>query len=319
MRKDEKRILKLSIITVLFVEIFLISIFSYIHYRKYHYINKGKVVATVNNINIYERDIEAGLGLFYEENITKIDDLNVDNFKEIVFELYIKDKILELAKNKKLFKNNYYKFISKEYISRLIAEEYLDKYVFGSIRESDIRKRYDELVKITNNKEERKISHILVDTEEEANRIRKNILRLNNFEVIAKKRSKDKISAVNNGCLGYLVKEEITIKEFADVAFLLKLGEISKPIRTKEGWHIIKVDDIRDIKVKSFEESRANIYEELKHKKFEDFLHNVISINGTENIEIFIDLKKDDNYLNNDSLENNENSENKDEENKTEQ
>lgn len=293
MRKDEKKILKLSIFAFLCFEFVLFCLFAYMHYKKYHYLDNGDVIASINKVNIHSMDIEARLNSFFDGNRDlSLNDLDKDVFIAMMLEKYSDKIIVDLAKKKGMFNNNYYKFITKEYFERLVRDEYLEKYVFGKITEQDVEKRYEYLVSLIENKEERKISHILVDTEDEAKRIRNSILRFNNFEKMAKQRSKDKFSAINDGCLGYLMKEEITIKEFADVAFLLKIAELSKPIKTSEGWHIIKIDDIRNIKIKSFEESRDEIYEELKHKEFENFVNSIVDKKDIENIKIFVELKQ---------------------------
>ena len=69
MRKDEKRILKISILVVAIVEILLICLFSYIHYRKYHYIPKNEKIANINGLNIYKVDIENRLQTLSKEFI----------------------------------------------------------------------------------------------------------------------------------------------------------------------------------------------------------------------------------------------------------
>ncbi|MBR2140873.1 MAG: peptidylprolyl isomerase [Rickettsiales bacterium] len=295
MRKSEKNILTVSAVVVFIVECVIVYLMFYYHYRKYHYVDSGKVVAKINNTKIYELDIKTRLNSTFNDensNINSIDNLDKETFNALMLEKYSNDKILKLAEKKGMLNNNYYRFVAKEYLDRLIVNNYLNKYVFGSITEDEIKNRYNELIAITENKEERKISHILVDTEEEAKRIRNTILKMNNFEKTARQRSKDIASAMNGGCLGYLLKEEITIKEFADIAFLLKVGELSKPIKTSEGWHIIKVDDVRNIKVKTYEEAKSDIYNELKHKKFKKFIDGIATEEDVENATIYIKLKE---------------------------
>ena len=83
--------------------------------------------------------------------------------------------------------------------------------------------------------------------------------RNDNFEYQAEKHSLDKASAFNGGSLGYLMKNEIELKDFANIAFILKKGEISKPLKTEHGWHIIKVEDIRKTELKSFNEVKDTV------------------------------------------------------------
>lgn len=81
--------------------------------------------------------------------------------------------------------------------------------------------------------------HILVDTEEEANAIVKRLENGITFEYLAQKYSKCP-SAANGGDLGFFKRGQM-VKEFEQAAFNMKPGEISKPIKTEFGWHLIKV------------------------------------------------------------------------------
>ena len=82
-------------------------------------------------------------------------------------------------------------------------------------------------------------AHILVKTEQEANIARYDITHGMEFEDVAKARSLCS-SAKKGGDLGWFGKGQM-VREFEKAAFMLKPGEISKPVKTQFGWHIIKV------------------------------------------------------------------------------
>lgn len=86
-------------------------------------------------------------------------------------------------------------------------------------------------------------SHILVKTESEANVILYDLTHGKNFEEIAKERSLCP-SGKKGGNLGMFGRNQM-VKEFENAAFSLKKGEISKPVKTQFGWHIIKVNDVK--------------------------------------------------------------------------
>ncbi len=89
--------------------------------------------------------------------------------------------------------------------------------------------------------EEVKASHILVETEEEAIRLKEEILSGTPFEDIAAEHSMCP-SGARGGDLGFFGKGQM-VKEFENAAFDLKVGEISDPIKTNFGWHLIIVTD----------------------------------------------------------------------------
>ena len=85
-------------------------------------------------------------------------------------------------------------------------------------------------------------SHILVKTEQEANAILFDLQRGKSFEDMARAKSLCP-SGKNGGSLGSFGKGQM-VKEFENVAFSMKKGELSKPFKTQFGWHILKVNDV---------------------------------------------------------------------------
>ena len=89
--------------------------------------------------------------------------------------------------------------------------------------------------------EEIRASHILVKTEEEANKLYDEIKAGKDFALTAKEVSLCP-SGVSGGDLGFFCKG-MMVKPFEDAAFALNIGELSKPIQTQFGWHLIVVTD----------------------------------------------------------------------------
>ena len=115
----------------------------------------------------------------------------------------------------------------------------------------------------------RTASHILVPTKAEADRIRAEITP-QNFAQLAKEDSTDTGSAQQGGSLGTIQKGQL-VPEFEKVAFSLKDGEISQPVKTQFGWHIIMVD-ITPAKTTSFAEAKQQIVSsQLAQKRQTEF------------------------------------------------
>lgn len=111
--------------------------------------------------------------------------------------------------------------------------------------------------------EEVKASHILVDEEEKAKEIYKELKDGGDFAELAKEHSKDG-SAQFGGDLGFFPRGEM-VKEFEEVAFSLGVGEISEPVKSEFGYHIIKVAEKQEAKEADLESNK----EEIKDKVFE--------------------------------------------------
>ncbi len=92
------------------------------------------------------------------------------------------------------------------------------------------------------------------------------------FSELAKKYSQDTSNASKGGDLGYFKKDQM-VKPFEELAFSLKKGEVGGPVRTQFGWHLIKVEDIKEEKVKTLDEVREQIEATLKGDISRDMAH----------------------------------------------
>lgn len=268
MRESERRKVNIYffLLFVAFVgaEYYTINYF----YKRFIFHENGKLVAKINNVKIYENDIKLRLDSIEEE-------INKDLKEAILYEAYL-DKYFLLKYKNNIFDKNEIDMIVNDTKKKIIKNKFLKRNVLDKITELDLKKKYEENVDYIKKKEERRIFHILVEREEEAERIRKNILRFDNFEYQAEKYSIDKITAIKGGDLGYLLKTEISLPEFADIAFLLNKGEISKPVKTEKGWHLIKIEDIRNVEIKDFEEIRDVLQMQLENELVNDYLNKIL-------------------------------------------
>ena len=130
------------------------------------------------------------------------------------------------------------------------------------ISDEEIKKNYDR------QKTSLKASHILVADEAAAKKIEKQLKEdPKKFAALAKKESTDQASASKGGELGWFGPNEM-VEEFTNAAYDMKKGEISKPIKSSFGYHIIKLEDTKKVDVKkSFEDSKESIKNDLLVKK----------------------------------------------------
>lgn len=135
------------------------------------------------------------------------------------------------------------------------------------VDEAELKAAYEARASQYQVAEQRRASHILVPTEEEAKKIvtelRKNPAR---FAELAKKQSQDPGSAANGGDLG-LFGRGMMVPAFEEAAFSLKQGEISAPVKSDFGWHVIRVTGVQPAKSRPFAEVRAELAAELARQQ----------------------------------------------------
>lgn len=122
--------------------------------------------------------------------------------------------------------------------------------------------------------------HILVDSEELAKEVLGKYNNGEDFYYLAKDYSTDELTKYIEGSLGYFIRDEIP-KDFADAIFDLELGKISDPIKTKQGYHIVIVNDKRP---KPFKEAEPLIDEMLRTEAFEKYIKELVE---DAKVEIF--------------------------------
>jgi foldase protein PrsA len=112
-----------------------------------------------------------------------------------------------------------------------------------------------------------KAKHILVKTEKEAAEIREKLKKGEKFEDLAKQYSQDTGTKNRGGDLGWISKE-MMVKEFSEAAFSLKVGEISPPVKTQFGYHLILVEGKKNKDDQTLEDHREQIRTNLQQERW---------------------------------------------------
>lgn len=137
-----------------------------------------------------------------------------------------------------------------------LFEDYIDNR--GGITDDDYKMAYDSIKGQFGGKEY-KVRHILVEKEADAKALIAKIKAGAKFEELAKTNSKDPGSAPNGGDLEW-VSDKALVPEFTKAMVALKKGQMTdKPIKTQFGWHIIQLDDVRDVKIPSIGEIKEQL------------------------------------------------------------
>jgi peptidyl-prolyl cis-trans isomerase C len=140
---------------------------------------------------------------------------------------------------------------------KALMEALLDTTSKNAATDAAMKQLYDDSVKKLTPEKEVRARHILVETEDKAKEIVAKLKAGGDFIALAKENSKDP-GAPEGGDLGYFAKSQM-VPEFAEAAFKLEKGQISDPVKTQFGWHVIKLEDARDRPVPPFDTVKDQI------------------------------------------------------------
>ena len=150
--------------------------------------------------------------------------------------------------------------------SILIRELFADFQKKNPVTDAEVKAEYDKFVAANGGKEYR-ARHILVEKEDEALALIAQIKKGGSFEELAKKASKDPGSGANGGDLDW-ANAGSYVAEFSAAMTKLDKGQMTDtPVKTQFGFHIIRVDDVRDTKLPSLDEVKPQVSQQLQQQK----------------------------------------------------
>ncbi len=230
-----------------------------------------KVIATVNGKALTETDMKQA-----EQEIgQELGSLPEPTKRRVLIEFLIENQLFaEAAAGEKLGEGAGFESRMQYWKRRALREAYFDNSIKSAVGEDTARKYYEEQVKQLKPEEEVQARHILVDTKEKAEEIIGKIKAGGDFAALAKENSKDPGSKEDGGMLGFFGRNQM-VPEFEKAAFELKKGEISAPVQSQFGWHVIKVEDRREKKPPSYEAVKDRLIASLIHKKAQEIATNL--------------------------------------------
>jgi len=154
--------------------------------------------------------------------------------------------------------------------SLLIRELFNNYQAKNPVSDKEVKAEYDKLA-AENQRKEYKVSHILVETEEEAKEIVAQLKKKGKFEDIAKDRSKDPGSSENGGAMDWSSPNTF-VAEFSAALTKLEKGKYTEePVQSQFGWHIIRLDDERKEEMPKLEDIKPQVEQHLQQQKLAKF------------------------------------------------
>lgn len=245
---------------------------------------ENKVLAIVNGSEITEKDIQAGLLRFPQE--TQEYYKSEEGKKQFLDQMINFELIYNYALENDMKNDPDYieqmKLIEKDLLIQIGVKNIMNDV---DITEEEIQKYYEDNSEMFKSAESVSAKHILVDTLEQMQEIKAEITNGMSFEEAAQKYSKCP-SAAQGGSLGSFTRGRM-VPEFEKAAFELQVGEISEPIKTQFGYHLIQLDDRNQESMKSMEESKHTIVKNvLKQKQNEKYISSLTELRSKYDIEV---------------------------------
>lgn len=248
---------------------------------------KNMYIIVLNNIIRYNRinteeDLKNLLSIEIAPNMTQENYIKESALTRIInthlIRDYMKSKGQTVVENEvnesvKAFKESAEKF-SPETLAYYELNGITDEVIRGIFEDSqyvkkfeddmyeEVKKEYEgDSAKLENTPIRVEASHILLETEEEAKNVLERVRKGEDFATLAKELSTDKVSGENGGELGYFGRGTM-IKEFSDAAFSMNVGDVSEPVQSQFGYHIIKLtgrETYADVKAKNSDSNDLNM------------------------------------------------------------
>jgi peptidyl-prolyl cis-trans isomerase C len=224
------------------------------------------VVARVNGKELHRSDVEAA----QKSMGPQVQQMPLETIYPMLLDQMVNGMLVtDAGRKEKLDQDPEVKQRLARLEDRLVQEAYIKKVVEKETSEDKLKERYQQYLKDNPPKEEVSARHILVEKEDQAKAIIKELDKGADFAKLAKEKSTDP-AAAQGGDLGFFSREEM-VPEFSDAAFKLKKGEYTKePVKSQFGWHVIKVEDRRTSAPPSFEDAREELQTALAREIISD-------------------------------------------------
>jgi peptidyl-prolyl cis-trans isomerase C len=227
----------------------------------------GPVLITINGSKIYTSQLNEMVTMAVANGAKDSPELRQNLLDDLVAREVITQDIKKTGLLNKDSNALKLKLAQQNTLLELWFEEYFKK---NPVTESDVRAEYDRqaaLSKEPQNSKQYEVSQIQVATEAEATEIIQQINKGAKFETLAKDKSLEKISGAQGGVVGWVLPAQLASPINTLIVNLGKGQVAQSPIRTNNGWHVVKLDDVRPFVIAPFDQVRNNLAQELVQQR----------------------------------------------------
>ena len=234
----------------------------------------NKILATVNGKAITEQDLNMAMTRFPQENQAFF--ATEQGKAQLLEQLISFELVHKYAEDEKLSETEEYKsqleILKKDLLIQAGVKKILDAV---TVTEEEVKDFYNNNPDMFKGEESVRAKHILVDSEEKAKEVKAAIDGGLSFEDAAKENSTCPSSS-QGGDLGFFTRGRM-VPEFEDAAFAMTIGEVSEPVKTQFGYHLIKVEEKTPEVTRSFDEVKGQLQMNLLSQKQNEAYINFIN------------------------------------------
>jgi len=228
----------------------------------------GKTLARVDGVDITDADIDAAI----DDPALQLSQVPEAQKRDLLVGYLVDLKLgARAAEAAKIGDNPAFAKKLTYLKDKALLDAYLEQESKKAVTPDAARKLYDETIKSLTPDAEVHARHILVETEDQAKKAYERVKGGEDFAKVASDLSTDPGSKAEGGDLGFFAKDRM-VEPFAEAAFKLEPGQISEPVKTQFGWHVIKVEEKRTKPVPTFEETKPQIDVYLGRKAQQDVI-----------------------------------------------
>ena len=236
----------------------------------------GPVLMTINGSKIYTSQVNEMVGMAVANGAKDSPELR----QGILNDLVVREVITQdIKKTGLLNKDNNALKLKLAQQNTMLDLWFAEYFKTHQITESDVKAEYDRqlaLSKEPKNSKQYEVAQIMVASEAEAQDIIKQINAGAKFETLAKEKSLEKVSGAQGGVVGWVFPSQLT-PPINDLIVNLGKGKITQsPVKTNNGWHVIKLDDVRPFEMPSFDQAKNTIAQELVQQRRQEAINALL-------------------------------------------
>lgn len=240
------------------------------------YAQSGPVLMTINGNKIYTSQVNEMVSMAVANGAKDSPELR----QNVLNDLAVREVITQdIKKTGLLNKDNNALKLKLAQQNAMLDLWFAEYFKTHQVTEADVKAEYDRQLafsKEPKNSKQYEVAQIMVATEAEAQDIIKQINAGTKFEALAKEKSLEKVSGAQGGLVGWVFPSQLA-PPINDLIVSLGKGNITQsPVKTNNGWHVIKLDNIRPFEMPSFDQAKNTIAQELVQQRRQEAINALL-------------------------------------------